>query len=752
MKSFLPRAERARAFSLAALLGSWCASAAAAQQFQHQVGLLPAPAVWSEGVELADVDKDGDLDVFFADGDGFSAPSTKRQNVLLINQFVPSGVLSFTDASVARLGVHVSNSKMVVTCDVNLDGWVDVLFCNAWDTDLPFLYINQGAANPGFFSFEGVARGLNSAMSSGGAQFADIDDDGDPDLVMNDAYLGTAARRPKVYFNDGNGFFTNSAPAMSAAATKTAQMDTQLADVDNDWDLDFIGFCRAANGGTNHYLMLNNGSGTFSNAAVTIPSNSGSTYEGDVGDLDGDLDLDLFMVSASGFAEGAIRNNLVPSGTLTLTALTTLADANDDNEVAHFDYDVDGDYDVLIGSLSNSRETIWTNSGAGTFSNAGAIITALTDSTLDVAVGDLNNDGRYDIVTAQGESGSFVNKVYRNTGAVDDRKPLVTTLDSPAFVPPAGPFKVRAKVRDQVLDDGVSYVTGSARYVIRTANNAAVGSNIDAGGLSHPSFSVAAGDPVLWTNNLGSVQTITFTNAPYDHSLAPLNATQSLTYAFVAPGTYTYTVQPAGFAGSVTVTGAATTVAATYSGGQIYRALMTDNVAGAGLALFYELEFKDWAGNTRVTAAQVISLVDCTITTYCTSKTNSQGCVPAIGAAGTPSTTAGSGFTVTATNVLNQKAGLFFYSLSGQAAIPFQGGTICTGAPRFRTQTQNSGGSPTGSDCTGVFAFDFNVYMAGSPPIVFASGDVVDGQFWSRDPADPFTTNLTNAIHFGICQ
>jgi hypothetical protein len=35
--------------------------------------------------------------------------------------------------------------------------------------------------------------------------------------------------------------------------------------------------------------------------------------------VQGDNDIDLFLVSSSGFAEGAIRNNLVPNGALSLT-------------------------------------------------------------------------------------------------------------------------------------------------------------------------------------------------------------------------------------------------------------------------------------------------------------------------------------------------------------------------------------------------------------------------------------------------
>lgn len=724
---------------------------APAQQFQHQVGLLPGTPRWTEGVEAADVDRDGDLDLFFADGEGFNVAGTKRQNVLLINQFIPSGTLSFTDESVARLGTRVSNAKAVITGDVNGDGWIDALVCNAWDTDVPFLYINQGAANPGYFTMESATRGFTAAVSSGGGQFGDIDDDGDLDLVLNDAYLGTAARRPRVYFNNGAGVFTYTAAAMSAAPTKTAQMETHLVDIDNDWDLDFIGFARAANGGTNHYVLLNNGAGTFATTTVTIPSNSASTYAGEVGDLDGDNDLDLFLVSSSSFAEGTIRNNLAPSGTLGFTALTALADSNDDNEICLFDWDIDGDYDVVVGSLSNTRETLWTNGGSGNFANAGAaIITAMSDPTLDATVADLDNDRRYDIVTAQGEGSTaqWANKVYRNTGPVDSRKPVIVATREPATVLPAGPWKVHAKVRDQVLDNGLNWVKASARYVVRTQTTVE-SVLISASGLSNPAVTIPAGGIVRMTAISGT-QTVRFTNAPYDHTVTIPGAGMA-DVALVAPGTYAYSVLPAGFSGTITVTGSATTIAGQLSGGQLYRFLFTDTSGGTGKALVYELAFTDAAGNSTVSAPRTLSLADCSLSTYCTAKTNSLGCVPTILASGTPSTIAGSGFSVGAVDVLNQKSGLFFYSLSGAVAQPFQGGTMCIAAPRQRSAILSSGGTASGNDCSGLFGLDFNAEMRANPAR-FAVGDTVTGQFWSRDPADPFQTSLTDALRFGLCQ
>ena len=148
-------------------------------------------------------------------------------------------------------------------------------------------------------------------------------------------------------------------------------------------------------------------------------------------------------------------------------------------------------------------------------------------------------------------------------------------------------------------------------------------------------------------------------------------------------------------------------------------------------------------------------------TIYCTAKVNSAGCAPSIGFAGSPSASAGSGFSISATNVLDNKFGLLFYSLNGAQAAPFQGGILCAKPPHVRTDIQSSGsgtspGCPATSGSTGSFDFDFNAYIAsGKDPSLTpanAAGKTVNAQFWSRDPgfAPPNNTNLTDALEFTV--
>jgi Tol biopolymer transport system component len=136
--------------------------------------------------------------------------------------------------------------------------------------------------------------------------------------------------------------------------------------------------------------------------------------------------------------------------------------------------------------------------------------------------------------------------------------------------------------------------------------------------------------------------------------------------------------------------------------------------------------------------------------TYCTPKLNSQGCLPSMGFLGIPSASLNSGFTLYATNVLNQQNGLLFYSTTGPASNVFQGGYFCCAQPLTRTLIQNSGGNPPPDDCSGLFSFDFNAYVQSGADPTLGYGSVVWSQYWGRDPSDPFTISLTDAVKFTL--
>jgi len=143
---------------------------------------------------------------------------------------------------------------------------------------------------------------------------------------------------------------------------------------------------------------------------------------------------------------------------------------------------------------------------------------------------------------------------------------------------------------------------------------------------------------------------------------------------------------------------------------------------------------------------------------YCTAKTNSQGCTPAIGAVGWPSASRASGFSVQSRPLLNNRIGYLAYGIDGPAALPFGGGTLCVAPTLRRTPPQDSSGNPRGVDCSGTFEIDMNLFAAGALggnplPELRQPGTRVFCQWISRDPgfAAPNNVSLSDALQYYVC-
>ena len=167
------------------------------------------------------------------------------------------------------------------------------------------------------------------------------------------------------------------------------------------------------------------------------------------------------------------------------------------------------------------------------------------------------------------------------------------------------------------------------------------------------------------------------------------------------------------------------------------------------------------SGRGSVNGLQIIEQGACgSPTSYCTAKTNSLGCIPAISGTGVPSASAGSGFTVGCTQVRNIKPGLLFYKVNGaQASLTFQCGTLCVGPSGIkRSPAQVAGGNPPpANDCSGTYSLDMNAFavgaLGGNPdPGLQVAGNTVQAQWWGRDqgfPA-PCNTTLSDALEYTI--
>jgi hypothetical protein len=177
----------------------------------------------------------------------------------------------------------------------------------------------------------------------------------------------------------------------------------------------------------------------------------------------------------------------------------------------------------------------------------------------------------------------------------------------------------------------------------------------------------------------------------------------------------------------------------------------TTNIGSSTSARYFHLRALDNAGNLGLTRHfGPIYANSASVSIYCTAKTNSLGCVPAIGSSGTPSATLASPFLVSAAQVRNQKLGLLFYGFA-PAATPFLGGLRCIGGPSIRTPVQSSGGNALpADDCSGAHAFDFNARIQSGVDPLLVAGEDVYCQWWTRDPGSAANIGLTDALEIRI--
>jgi hypothetical protein len=150
------------------------------------------------------------------------------------------------------------------------------------------------------------------------------------------------------------------------------------------------------------------------------------------------------------------------------------------------------------------------------------------------------------------------------------------------------------------------------------------------------------------------------------------------------------------------------------------------------------------------------------VTTYCTGKVNSNGCVPSIGFAGpdivsVSCAASGAVANITVTNLSPRPGapshiGQLFYSTTGPSAIPFLGGTLCVKGPIKRIPPLVNTGGTIGSTtlCDSSVTQDFNARIASGVDPALIAGATVWCQGWARDTAPFLGVQLSNALTFTI--
>ncbi len=280
------------------------------------------------------------------------------------------------------------------------------------------------------FTYQQQAEPLTSAATFGVA-LGDFDGDSDLDVAAVSAYDGI-----DIYVNDSAGAFTLDNQYVMAGENDFYGI--YAADVDADTDLDIIAAPFYTS--TNVTVLKNNGTGSFT---VSDFSPNISVYNMAIGDIDGDLDVDIFMPNAGGGDGKVLKNN--GSGTYSLFQTVSGARGHD---AALGDLDGDGDLDAFVSENSSYGSTVFLNNGTGVFTNTNQ---ALGTAGGEVALGDLDGDGDMDawVGTASNISEIYVND---STG--------IFSLDTALATDPTWGYCKSVKLLDNDGDDDLDVFLG----------------------------------------------------------------------------------------------------------------------------------------------------------------------------------------------------------------------------------------------------------------------------------------------------
>ena len=354
---------------------------AAGQEFATELG--------PNSVQMGDLNGDGKLDIAVTN---FNSGTI----TILLNTTIPNAA-QVTFGDIQELTID-EGPAFISLGDLNRDGKIDLATANAESATVS-VFLNTTAAGAATIGFSDTQK-FETGVVPISIAIGDLDGDGRLDLTV----ANRNSNNVSILLNTtAPGDTTLSLASKQDFSTGINPIFVQAADLNSDGKLDLS----VANLNSNNVSVLLNttdqGTATPSFAAkqdVTTGSNPRSIA---VGDLNGDGRPDLAVASVNLNAVSVQLNNTVSGAAITtFSARRDFATGLAPVSVSIGDLNLDGKLDLAVANINSSTLSVLLNRTA-----PGSAVPDFVkqdfntgDAPLFVAVGDLNNDGKPDLVVA----------------------------------------------------------------------------------------------------------------------------------------------------------------------------------------------------------------------------------------------------------------------------------------------------------------------------------------------------------------
>jgi predicted nucleotidyltransferase len=386
------------------------------------------PGLEEGGVAWGDYDRDGDLDLaIMGKEDGFTTAIYENDSGTFVN---------------ANQILQKQSKGDLEWVDFDNDGYLDLIVVGLNPQLLPSLNIYK---NQNGVSFVRQTQAELPGLTDATLAFGDADADGDMDLVMAGIgeENGSIQYSFKLYtnrYNEGNGVIFELSPNFSYEGFVNG--DIEFADLDNDGDLDIVYSGTGRGDSPVGGIIVNTRVGLSDNNSRYLYSyllslKNATISVGDI-DLDGDLDLVTSGVSSNynGVEENVIR--ILYNNSYRIDSLRAYINFRDeissditplvDGDMDLTDFDNDGDLDILTSGADEfgNPQTLLYAQRSGDFFPVNAGFEHVSQSSVKWA--DFDTDGDMDVFIS-GKSGTISQTLLyeNNTGNLINSVPSSPT-------------------------------------------------------------------------------------------------------------------------------------------------------------------------------------------------------------------------------------------------------------------------------------------------------------------------------------